>query len=236
MGKKNKAKPREQKEEVNIETFGSLLLDTIISEYIQVTTVPSGKVQSGPEITSEGYESLRLNALCHFENGCPHNFGEFLVSATESGHPMKPNIAFAWWCRSRLRYSCSTIVATFTRFMVPYLKERRMEELTYLAGQTIRMDDLEIFSLSFKPRKTHALVLNTFLGQRTEIIEALNGFSSSCSHNVLRCKKTGIIIDITLGQFLGTMKPYIFQDEDQFFRHVPGEVVYFFKTAGKIYQ
>ena len=232
MGKKTKAESGGKQEEVlSIETFESLLLDRIISEYIQVTLVPSGKIESGPEITSEGYESLHLTASCHFDTGCPQNFGEFLVLATESGHPMKPSIAFVWWCRSRLRYSCSTIVTTFTRFMVPYMKKRRMEELTYLAGRTIRMDDLEIFSLLFKPRKSHALVLNTLLGSRTEIVEAVLPGSSLCSHNMLRCRKTGIIIDITLGQFLGTMKPYIFQDEDQYFSHVPGEIARFYKTT-----
>ena len=48
--------------------------------------------------------------------------------------------------------------------------------------------------------------------------------------NVLKCRKSGIVIDITLGQFLGTMKPYVFNNTDQFFSQVPGEIIYFHKT------
>ena len=235
MGRQRKAKTRGNQDEVSIETFESSLLDIIISEYIQVATVPSGKVESGIEIHSEANESIRLRALCHYEAGCPQNFADFLRSAVESGYSIKPNITFAWWCRSRLRYSCSTIVAKFVRFIVPHMKEMRVEKLTFPDGKTIQLEDLEIFSLSFKPRKTHSIVLNTLLGSRIEVVEAVTPqpppLPSVCSHNVLKCRKTGRIIDITLGQFLGTMKPYIFDSDEEFFSHVPGDVFFFCKTA-----
>ena len=231
MGKKAKNTPKQ----VHIDTTFEFLLDTIIAEYMQTTIVPAGKVESGPQTTSEGYESICLKPLCHFQAGCPQNFSDFVSSATASGHKMKPGTAFAWWARSRLRYSCSTITATFVRFMVPYMKNIGLTELrsltTTCTRTRIRMDDLEIFSLGFSPNKTHALVLRyPLLSSITEIVEAKMGIPPHCSHNVLKCRKSGIVIDITLGQFLGTMKPYIFNDTDQFFSQVPGKIIYFHKT------
>ena len=197
-----------------------LLLDRILAEYIQVSTVPSGKLLSGPVITNEGQESIRFKPMCHYQAGCPQNFADFF--ATPCG--MKSATAFAWWSRSRLRYSCSTNVATFVRFIVPHMKRMHVEELTCLDGKSIRLEDLEIYSMTFVPRMRHALLLDyDFMGTRTEIVEAVSEDDPLCSHNFLRCRKTGVIIDITIGQFLGTMKPYIFQDMEELFASIPGE-------------
>jgi len=94
------------------------------------------------------------------------------------------------------------------------------------------MGDLEIFSLGFSPNKTHAIELKyapisrLFSLPIVEIVEA----PVHCSHNVLKCRESGVIVDITLGQFLGTMKPYIFKSVDEYFSQIPGQVLYFEKT------
>ena len=211
------------------------LLDVIISEYMQVSLVPGGRVESRPTRTNDACESLCLKPLCHFQPGCPQNFGDFLSFARVDGYEMKPeDSAFAWWARSRLRYSCSTIAAAFVRHIVPDMKKNTgVAELRTATGEIIQLDQLEIFSLGFIPNKTHSLVLkkSLFEAPRTEVIEALSGNPLHCSHNVLRCLKSGIIIDITMGEFLGTMKPYIFNNTKQFFSLVPGKIIYFEKTS-----
>lgn len=237
MGKKSRTSPKDVR--LNITSFESLL-DNIIAEYMQTTLVPGGKVESSPQATSEGYESICLRAICHFEEDCPQNFSDFMSSATASGHAMEPCIAFPWWARSRLRYSCSTIAATFVRFIVPYMKKKGLYELRSLTiGQDLRMDNLEIYTLLFIPNKTHAIVLRMPLNfaSKTEIVEALmpsmQGTPQCCSHNVLKCRESGVIIDVTLGQFLGTMKPYIFNDNDHFFSQIPGDIVSFRPTSAE---
>jgi len=208
------------------------LLDTILSEYIQICTVPAGKVQSEPVTSAEGCESLCLMSLRPFDQGCPRNLCDFITSATEGGHQIEPETAFAWWARSRIRYSCSTITAAFVKHMVPYMKRMGLTELRTTINQTIRLADLEIFSLGFIPNKTHSFVLNHGFTSTTEKVEALQeGTCRYCSHNVLKCRKSGIVIDPTLGQFLGVMNPFVFSNKDQLFSLVPGTYLFFKKTS-----
>lgn len=227
MGKKTKGKSTPHL--VEAPTIESLL-DVIISEYIQVCTVPSGKLLRGPYITTEGHESIDLAALCHYERGCPQNLFDFV--ATSGNKSISPETAYSWWARSRLRYSCSTIVVSFVRFFVAHLKTEGVHELSFSSGQTLRLADLEVFTLFFGCPKRHRLVLSSFM-KRTEFVEmAINDDNDPpiCTHNMLKCSRTGIIIDITIGQFLGTVKPYVFKDTGEYFSHVPGKVVSFHKT------
>ena len=235
MGKKSKRTPPTQIR-VDVATLESLM-DTIIAEYMQTTLVPGGTVVIGPRMSSDGSESISLKPLTNFSVGCPQNFSDFISSATASGQAMKPSTAFAWWARSRLRYSCSTITATFVRYMVPYMKTIGLTEIRSLTtGCNIRMNDLEVYSLGLIPTKSHAIVLKNALDSlsRVEIVEALLPLSPNrpqhCQHNVLKCRESGILIDITLGQFLGTMEPYTFKSVDEYFSQIPGQVLYFEKT------
>ena len=234
MGKKFKSlatKPMSSPKDLIVET----LVDTIIAEYIQTSTVPGGIVRSAPRTMSDGRELICLWARCPWEKGCPQNFSDFISSMATSGIAMKPSTAFPWWSRSRLRYSCSTIAATIVRYMVPHMKTIGLSELrSQSTDQNLHMNNLECFSLGFIPDKTHAIELwHPCLPLRTEVVESLmpESFPPHCSHNVLKCRETGIIIDATLGQFLGTMSSYIFLDTDQFFSQVPGKVLYFVKTG-----
>jgi len=232
MGKKSKC--RRQKEAIQdaIQIYSNLqleyLLSTIISEYMQTTTVPAGIVKSEPKLTSEGYEIMCLKPLCHFQKGCPQNFQDFFASATSKHYVTERDIAFSWWSRSRLRYSCSTIAATLVRFLIPYMKANGTTELySQSMGTNIQMGDLEIFTLSFIPEQTHGFkMVDSY--EKIELVEATIEFR--CYHNVLKCKKSGIIIDCTLGQFTGKMKPYLFKKVEDFFSEIPGKVTTFVKT------
>lgn len=98
-------------------------------------------------------------------------------------------------------------------------------------GRSIPLSEFDIYTLMFKRNKSHAIDLKhplTYL-QRTEIVEALmpNG---ECTHNVLKCRRNGILLDITLGQFLGTMSTYIFEDTDSYLSIFPGTVLSFHPT------
>lgn len=207
------------------------LLDVIIYEYMQTPLVAGGKVLLSPVMSPEGHETITLEPLCDFQPGCPKNFHQFLASAVAAtGH--NTFAAFSWWARSRLRYSCSTIVATFARFMVPYMKANGITEMySSTVGFTIRLEDLEIFSLGFRPGKTHAIALkHPFLATRTEFVEAQLGLPLHCPHNVLRCRNSGVVIDCSLGQFMGTTKAYVFHNAASFLSSVPGDILFFQKT------
>ena len=235
MGKKSKRTPPTHVR-VEVATL-EYLMDTIIAEYMQTTLVPGGTVVIGPRMSSDGSESISLKSHTNFSVGCPQNLSDFISSATASGQVMKPSTALAWWARSRLRYSCSTITTTFVRYMVPYMKTIGLTEIRSLTtGCNIRMDDLEVFSLGFSPNESHAIVLKNALDSlsKVEIVENLltsPNLPPLCHHNVLKCRESGILIDITLGQFLGTMEPHTFKSVDEYFSQIPGQVLYFEKTG-----
>jgi len=73
--------------------------------------------------------------------------------------------------------------------LVPQMKKIGVTELhSMTTGGTIKMADLEIYSLSFVPNETHAIEMKYPLNgppSRTEIVEAIQGDSQLCSHNVL---------------------------------------------------
>lgn len=223
------AKKKSHKPCVIIDDF-ERLLEIMISEYIQTTTVPSGYVERWPITSGSGDETIRLKLLCQYEKGCPPNFSEFLASANWPG--ITPDNAFPWWARSRIRYSCSTLTATFVRFLVPHMKKNMIvTKILCPNGNPVALDDMEIYSLRFFPNKTHTIVGRRFGTSRTEHVEALNGLPPHCDHNVLRCRKTGLLVDMALGQFLGTMKLYMFWNEEDYFSQIPGTVLNFKKVA-----
>lgn len=229
MGKKSKAAKGSDAstKPLTIESLESLL-DRILSEYIQVSTVPSGAVKF-PVPKSKHETALHMTPLCHWERGCPQNLAQFQGE-------MDATIACAWWARSRLRYSCSTLTVLFVKVCVPKLKALGMEALpVQFNGEavSIRLEDLEIMSLGFEPQNVHKIVLeyNDFRGTMTEAVEAIQGYPPHCSHNVLQCKNTGVIVDIALGQFLGTMQTYIFQNQAAFEAKLPGKLLYINPTT-----
>jgi hypothetical protein len=95
--------------------------------------------------------------------------------------------------------------------------------------QMINTSSLEIYTALFTPDKRHALELLTPFGSfRTELIEAGLRF---CSHNALKCRETGVVIDLSIGQFTGTLIPHVFKDENAWTAAIPGQVITVFKTS-----
>ena len=102
----------------------SLSLETILGHvvyvYNQVGTVPGGWVIGSVARTGE-IESIPLLPRCPYESACPRNDGDFFRSATAHGLS-KADDAFPWYCRARIRHSCSAFIAGFVRDGVPQLK------------------------------------------------------------------------------------------------------------------
>lgn len=205
------------------------LMDVMLAEYIQVNTVPTGRISGGPsaETLHDGTsQRIHLAALCHFEHGCPLNLTHFIETAT--GQQSKParQVGLEWWARTRLRFSCSTLCCSFIKEIVPSLQSAGIEEIpSRLIGKSIRLEDLEIWNIYFLPEARHEVVLHYPAFARTDVVEALAGTPPHCSHNVLCCKKTGIILDLALGQFLGTMQAYVFASKGDFLEKLPGQVL-----------
>lgn len=55
-----------------------------------------------------------------------------------------------------------------------------------------------------------------------EVVEA----GDHLSHNLLRCKETGTLIDFSLGQFIGAMNPGVYTDQSAFIHLLPTDMVY----------
>jgi hypothetical protein len=201
------------------------LLSHVLSQYQQTTGCPAGHVARGPETNRhDGVTSVRLNPKIHHQSGCPRNFQDFLVSARL--HGMDAKEALPWYARARMRYSCSTLTAGFVKFLVSELDKAGISELkSSTTGDHIRLSDLEIYTLLFCPDKQHAIEMAyPLIGNRLDIVE-LKVFGGLCSHEMLRCRRTEIIVDPVLGQFTGCLKPYVFRNMDEYISHIPGKVV-----------
>ena len=96
------------------------LLHHVISEYTQTTLTATGNVIQGLTTGDDGIEYVGLQALIQLQDGCPHNFSDFMGSANI--HGLKSSEAFPWYCRSRIRYSCSNLTTAFVYYVVPKLK------------------------------------------------------------------------------------------------------------------
>jgi hypothetical protein len=202
------------------------LLGVIVAEYAQVSIVPSGRVVRGPATNADGLQSVRLDPLCRYQAGCPQNFGDFLSSA--KGRDLSAKAAFPWFARSVLRYSCSTLVFSFVRCLVPEMKKRGITELSHSAGGggTVRLAELEAFTVFVVPRQQHVIELEySRVGPISQLVEMV-GTDDYCSHNFLKCKISGIIVDLSLGQFTGTMTPLVFGSTEEYLPANPADVLH----------
>jgi hypothetical protein len=200
------------------------LLSHVLSQYQQTTGVPAGYIARGLNI-HDGIPSVRLNPKTHNQSGCPRNFQGFLGSARLHGM-MDAKEALPWYARARMRYSCSTLTAGFVKFLVSELDKAGISELkSSTTGDHIRLSDLEIYTLLFCPDKQHAIEMAyPLIGNRLDIVE-MKAFSGLCSHNMLRCRRTEIIVDPTLGQFTGCLQAFVFRNIDEYVPQIPGEVI-----------
>jgi hypothetical protein len=135
--------------------------------------------------------------------------------------------ALPWYARARMRYSCSTLAAGFVKFLVSELDKAGISELkSSTTGDLVRLSDLEIYTLMFCPAKQHAIeMVHPLIGTRlVEIVEP-KAYGGLCSHNMLRCRRTEIIVDLALGQFTGCLQAFVFRNMDEYISHIPGEVI-----------
>lgn len=196
----------------------------VVSEYKQITTVPSGYAIGGIA-RRDGIDNIPLNPSCQYEGHCPVNFSEFFHSAAKYGIN-KPEDAFPWYCRSRLRYSCATLIAGFLEFGLKELKSKGMQELwSTTLSRSIQVTDLVAYSVRFIPEKQHAIVLRRLMGINCEIVEALYDDPPHCDHSVLCCKHSGVVVDLSLGQFTGQMIPRVFPSVEVFLALIPGKIL-----------
>ena len=208
-----------------------VLMRHIVSEYTQTTMVPAGNMTTVPRTGSDGIEYVGLQALCQFQGGCPNNFADFLFSAS-----IREKEAYPWYCRSRIRYSCSNLTTVFLYYVVPQLKSDYgiVELWSSTLKRNIPLDNLEIQTVLFFCNKQHAFNLERpIMPAHIDVVEALSGHPPHCNHNALKCRDTGVIIDLSLGQFTGCMLPMVFANEDEFEAAVPGEVVQIFPCPQK---
>ena len=210
---------------LKVESLEDLLIQ-IIANYQQVSTVPSGLILRNPYTNSDGGTSLHLFPLCSYEIGYPKNFGEFYSGKdSQKKHSMTKGEAFAWFARSRLRYSCSTLVSAFSKFLIPKLKEKGVSSLySKTIDEKIDLSNLEIYEVTFTPTYQHTVELDLGFMKRAELVEPLME-DGLCHHTVLKCSLTGAIVDLTLGQFTGTVAPYVFPSLGSFISVVPGHSV-----------
>lgn len=208
------------------------LLGHLVAEFQQVNTVPSGSMIGKPFINDDGNPCIQMRPLCSYEAGCPRNFGDFV-----SNQNVAPAMAFPWYARSRLRYSCSTLAASIARFIIPELKEKGIVALySSTIDKIISFETLEIYEVIFIPKKSHVLqfVGSLVAAPISETVEAL--LAGYCHHTFLKCSATGVILDVSIGQFIGTMEPIIYQDINSFKSMLPGQMIHVFPCTEQSIQ
>jgi hypothetical protein len=129
------------------------LLGHVAAGFQQVNTVPSGSMIGTPFINDDGNPCMQMRPLRWLQAGCPRNFGDFV-----SNRAVAPATAFPWYVRSRLRYSCSTLAASISRFIIPELRKRSIVAVySSTVDKIISFETLEIYEVVLIPRKSHVL-------------------------------------------------------------------------------
>jgi len=108
------------------------------------------------------------------------------------------------------------------------MNKRGITELSHSAGGggTVRLADLEAFTVFVVPRQQHVIELEySRFGLISQLAEMV-GTDDDCSHNFLKCKISGIIVDLSLGQFTGTMTPLVFGSMEEYLPAIPGDVLH----------
>jgi hypothetical protein len=66
------------------------------------------------------------------------------------------------------------------------------------------------------------------MGLRSDLVEPLIGTppNQACPHNFLKCKPSGIVlVDLSLGQFAGTMAPFVLGSIAEYLPLIPGDIL-----------
>lgn len=173
------------------------------------------------------------------ERGCPRNFNEFYIKAKSLDGMGTKREAFAWYCRSRLHYSCSTVCVTFTEFVIPELHKRDIKTL-HISAQLngnghVHLDKINVKGIHFSPEdgKVHCLRLTYFTGHETKAPVECGSHPLQCSHNALQCQDTGMVFDATIGQLSAIMPPSVFSSLDQYKAEFKGVITDIFDSNYK---
>jgi hypothetical protein len=178
----------------------------------------------------DGGAELGLAKVLHVGRGGVTSFEDFRLG-NQTSAPLSHQRS--WYSRMKLRYSCSSLAVTFTKALVPHLRKGGVSSIELPDGKLLELhtDDLEILAVYFKPTQRHVLEFpQSLLGQQQEMIEApdpqmIEGPSDgACSHNILLSKKSGTIIDLSIGQFTGEMFPKAHSSWEEFERCLPGAI------------
>ena len=114
---------------------------------------------------------------------------------------------------------CTIFFEPAHRYMVEYsMIEAALGEQTQAITQAMAEDPSFVDSMEPDLRR---------LWERPAVQEIVEGNLPHCTHNVLRCRKSGVIIDLTGGQFTGNMQPATYANLDSFKASLPGKVLLF---------
>ena len=165
-----------------------------------------------------------------------------------------------WFARMKLRYSCSTINCAFVHFVVPELIRQNISHLLVDGSQPIDINDIVVCTVFFKPTQRHMVEYSVIdcvnlppnvlqkviamdpvelkrdhpeiarLMEKPPAQEIIESNLLHTTHQVLKCNKTGVIMDLSGGQFIGSMQPAVFLNLQSFEASIPGEIVHFMEA------
>ena len=178
---------------------------------------------------------------------CPRNFGAVVDSAKKMQDVagLTLPVAFQYYTKSKLAYSCVTSGGQLLEAVVPALEQELgvtqlpVGDLLYAAAkdsgtQTINattmisLKDFEHFELDYIPNQRHSLMIMTGEGIESwnhQTIEDYQGGNEFASHYILQCRSTGIVLDLSLGQLNGVMRPAIFASYNDYEAAFPGRIL-----------
>uniref|UniRef100_A0A0G4FC03 Uncharacterized protein n=1 Tax=Chromera velia CCMP2878 TaxID=1169474 RepID=A0A0G4FC03_9ALVE len=162
---------------------------------------------------------------------CVKNLSAFVDAGTAKGLGKK--VLIPWYARMRLRFSCSSLCVAFAEEIVPELFKRGFKKGSLTPAKSgvnansepresldLDLADLEVLAVHFVPLTRHMIHM-----QGLPVVEAVEtGPIQSvrvCPHNILVCRKTGVVLDPTGGQFAGSFGPRFFQSQEEFLGCLP---------------
>jgi hypothetical protein len=214
------------------------LANRVVVEGQQVGTLDTGFFASAviPHflLTEHGREVAHMVQLepCYryFDPDCPRSFGAVAISARKVGLPMTKALSF--YTKSRLRYSCMTTIYQFLDGVVPQLRDNLgITELPVSSTlkRSVALEDFEHNEIYYVPNEKHA-IMHT-IENNVRIIDTIEKFryGNFACHSILVSDKTGVILDLTMGQITGTMRPAVFTTMDEYKAGFPGQILKVFK-------
>ena len=195
--------------------FGSAVFPRIVLD-------PSGDAPPSHEII----HAVQLeDAVPGYDPSCPRNFETVAGSAQKNNLPLAT--ALQYYTKSRLRYSCVSTIAQFVEGVIPKLREQlgttEVSVRSRLCQRRVVVDlnDLQFLDLQYVPHQRHAF----YESGNLRTVETFLFGDPFATHCILQCCKTGMVLDLTLGQMNGDMRPAIFESFDDYQAAFPGKIL-----------